>query len=322
MDRSVAIRVDGNGQIGLGHVYRGLSLAFYLKDSFDITFFMRESSLTTPIEGAGFSVSKIPSLSVEEELDWILNQLHGNAIVVLDGYEFDAQYQSAIHSAGYRTVLVDDLVREDYNVDVIINPSPGTDYNLQSDIQVFEGLDYSFLRQEFLEVAKSNRTDKERNAVLLCMGGTDPDCLIPKFLDQLGIILPGELVHVIGGNQEENERWRESHPAASVKFHTSLSAREIIELGDQCRCCLVPTSTILIEMFAIKVPAIAGYFVDNQEKFYQYCQTNESVIAVGNLHEVETTDLETAFQKLQTFHSKKLVDGLQAQRILDIFNAL
>ena len=39
----IAIRADGNSQIGLGHIHRTLALANYLKDYFSITFYLYQA---------------------------------------------------------------------------------------------------------------------------------------------------------------------------------------------------------------------------------------------------------------------------------------
>ena len=88
----IIFRVDGNSEIGLGHVIRCFSLAKMLHDYFKITFFCKELPLS--VENL-LTENNIQNFKIEKE-EQFLHQLNANEIVVLDGYQFDTNYQKEI----------------------------------------------------------------------------------------------------------------------------------------------------------------------------------------------------------------------------------
>ena len=121
MKQKVYIRTDGSPEIGLGHVVRCVSLAHMLKNDFTIHFFVLEipDSLKNEITQNGWDVTFI-----DRESDF-LNKLTGNEIVVIDGYQFDSEYQKEIKSKGCKLVCIDDFHDQHFYADLVINHAPG-----------------------------------------------------------------------------------------------------------------------------------------------------------------------------------------------------
>jgi UDP-2,4-diacetamido-2,4,6-trideoxy-beta-L-altropyranose hydrolase len=115
------IRTDGGSDIGLGHVVRCMSLAHMLKNDFSIHFFSLEipKSFRNEITQNEWKVTVI-----EKETDF-LNELTGEEIVVLDGYQFDSDYQKEIKSRGSKLVCIDDFHDQHFYADLVINHAPG-----------------------------------------------------------------------------------------------------------------------------------------------------------------------------------------------------
>ena len=68
----ILFRVDGNSDIGLGHIYRTLALAEILKDRFDIEFVTKSNSTISPINDSRFNYIFIPEeISFDKEPYWI-----------------------------------------------------------------------------------------------------------------------------------------------------------------------------------------------------------------------------------------------------------
>ena len=88
----VLFRVDGNSNIGMGHLIRCISLALMLRDDFEITFFCIEvpESVEKEIVNSGFKCFKI--IDDNLFLDFI-NETH---IIVLDHYGLGTDYQRKI----------------------------------------------------------------------------------------------------------------------------------------------------------------------------------------------------------------------------------
>ncbi len=73
--KKIIIRVDGNSQIGLGHIYRGIALAEMVKDNFDILFGTRKSSTFSPINDARFKF--LPeNINLKKESFLVITELY------------------------------------------------------------------------------------------------------------------------------------------------------------------------------------------------------------------------------------------------------
>ena len=149
MRKGIYIRCDGSPEIGLGHVVRCMSLAHMLTVDFPIHFYVLEipDSLKNEIIQNGWDVTVL-----ERESDF-LNELTGNEIVVLDGYQFDSDYQRKIKRKGCKLICISDFHDQHFYADLVINHAPGVtknNYDGELYTKYLLGPKYALLRPEFL----------------------------------------------------------------------------------------------------------------------------------------------------------------------------
>ncbi|MCX8491443.1 MAG: UDP-2,4-diacetamido-2,4,6-trideoxy-beta-L-altropyranose hydrolase, partial [Cyclobacteriaceae bacterium] len=120
----ILFRADGNRSIGLGHVSRCLALAELLYDDFEIAFAIREpdDQILSDIEKVSH---KVIQLLVQANVSDLKNELTpyltGFEIVVLDGYAFNTEYESAIKKKAAALISIDDIPNHHFVTDGIIN---------------------------------------------------------------------------------------------------------------------------------------------------------------------------------------------------------
>ena len=149
MINKIYIRVDGNSDIGLGHVTRCIALAHMLKVDYEIRFYSKfiPDSICNELFSNGIELKKI-----NDEASF-LNAIESRQIVVLDGYKFDTEYQRQIKSRGAKLICIDDLHDKKFYADLIINHAPGVkpeNYSAQYYTQFCLGPEYALLRPVFL----------------------------------------------------------------------------------------------------------------------------------------------------------------------------
>ena len=73
-------------------------------------------------------------------------------MVVIDGYQFDTEYQQKVKKSGASLVCLDDLHNQHFVADIIINHAPGVDpgkYSAEPYTQYLLGPSYALLRPAF-----------------------------------------------------------------------------------------------------------------------------------------------------------------------------
>ena len=272
MKRKVYIRVDGNSEVGFGHVYRGLAIAQNLDSHFKVEFISKNSiqNIVSP-----FINHLLNSTSEVEQIEKIALE---NSILVIDGYQFTSDYQKKIKATGYRLVYVDDLRSEYMYADLVINHTPGivaTDYKHEPYTQFALGVEYAMLRPEFIEKAQESpkKYDNVKN-VFITFGGADHLNLARIMTQQCLETNRFEKVFVLSKNDlPEDPR---------VIRLSSLSANELIQTLENVQLAIVPSSNIFYEICCLAVPCITGYFVENQKSIYNYSEQCSLAYLVGD----------------------------------------
>src|SRR5271165_1478924 len=181
------LRVDANVSMGTGHLMRCLSLAQAAHEqNIKPIFLIREAPtvLLTRLENEGFPYCLLrgsPELAneVEEVMQNATHEKSGNWIV-LDGYHFNAAYQSAYRNEGFSVMAIDDYGHAGfYEADLVLNPNlyASMDFypNCAEHTEFLLGSSYTLLRKEFWPWRKFKRRILPlAQNLLITMGGSDP----------------------------------------------------------------------------------------------------------------------------------------------------
>ncbi len=174
--KNIIIRVEGYSEIGLGHIYRGLLLAYNFIDH-NIKFVISSKS---DLGIKKLKESNLPYTIIEndEELFNLVKEFNCD-ILVNDILDTKKEYILKCKSLGIRVVNFEDLGEGAEFADAVVNDL----YEKKNEFKNhFWGSEYYCIRDEFLlsdyiEV-KDNVTD-----VLVLFGGTDPLNLTERVLD-------------------------------------------------------------------------------------------------------------------------------------------
>jgi len=325
MKPHIIIRADGNSQIGLGHLIRCFALAQMLRNDFEITFYCKEipDTILANLKDNGLGCCKI------KEEDEFLSQLNVNKIVVLDGYQFNTNYQKQIKTYGTKLVCIDDMHDKEFVADLIINHAPGItfeDYKVQPYTRFALGLEYSLLRPEFLKQAIKERRIEKIDSILICFGGSDPSDLTGTILNCLQHKSDiHKIIVVVGASYSQTEKLKHSISDHShIEIKSNLDADALAEIMSNTDLAIVPSSTIALESFISKMILITGVTVENQQNIYKGLLKEDSVIGIGDFSLLTCADLlksiNHATQKFNdyTIHTKLNMNDA----VLDVFKSI
>jgi len=154
-------------------------------------------------------------------------RLETAGVMVLDGYRFNAYYQSEIKRCCRLLVMDDEGQLERYSADVVVNQNVHAGEGLYAgrvtpQTRLLLGPQYAMLRNEFAAYRDWTREVTEVGSrVLLTMGGSDPSDFAPRILPWLARMRGNELWArvVVGGGagkgvlEVEQARSRDAAPA-------------------------------------------------------------------------------------------------------------
>lgn len=185
LDRTpVLVRVDSTKAIGCGHVMRCIALAQGLRRAGHLVHFVGRidsESLKARLDCEGIPFTSIESMHPSpDDLEKTIHILQSEkkpkgGWVVLDGYHFNFEYQSALRSLGYRVLLLDDNAHQPkYNVDILLNQNVTAgsfEYRTNDDAMRLFGPQYVLLREEFLGLKSARREIGKIKSLLVSIGG-------------------------------------------------------------------------------------------------------------------------------------------------------
>jgi UDP-2,4-diacetamido-2,4,6-trideoxy-beta-L-altropyranose hydrolase len=276
----IIFRAEGNSQIGLGHVMRLLALAEMLQPEFEIQFAIQAPSpALQEIFNNNIKIINLPSeLNVNQEATWLTeNIFQPQDVLVLDGYQFDTNYQELVKPFVARLICLDDIHAFPFVADVVVNPAGGVEtkaYQLAAGTQLLVGSDYALLRTPFLAAAKTEREVKKVQRLFINLGGADPENNtllvlqeINKFSGslQLEVVLGSAYLHHAALDAYINQ-----NPEIKINLHQNLTAVDICNLMQRCEAAVCSPSTVAYEWCCISGLLFIYRTADNQKKLENF----------------------------------------------------
>jgi len=298
-------RADGNATIGLGHIVRSLALADVVRPIGECWFAVQAPSaaIRQLLKASQVQLLELPATTdlAFEATNLASQHIQATDIVVLDGYCFDAAYRQQLRTTGCRLAVIDDMRIGYFDVDLIINHSPGVTqrmYQTAPSTHFCLGPGFSLLRMPFLVHAQLPELTPSISSVLLCFGGADPLGLTPLCLSALLDLPSVRQVGVIKGSAFQHgaalEQALTAHLDKTIVTYQSLDASEMVTLFKQYEGIICPASTILIESLFLGKACVTGSYVENQRALADYVHGHQQAYSVGDFTELSATTLHQA----------------------------
>ncbi len=324
------IRADANAKVGYGHVMRCLALAQAWKArGGDAMFFGRiDDVVGKRILQEGFGLRTDTGRVNAESLA----KAHGFDWVVVDGYEFDAEYQQTLRRAGIHTVFVDDNARaKSYCADFVLNQNPYAKESMYPDrspnTRLLLGTDYALIRSEFRSERIARPVPDIARNVLVTMGGADPSGYSLLVADALRLVnIEGLEVYGFVGKDNPNYDALIAHEAeTSGKIRmTGSTDRMALHMAWADVAITAGGGTCLESMF-MGLPSACFTLAENQMPKIVHLREIGAVVAMGSPDDWTVYAIARTLEnfltdiKLRTrlrYTGLNLVDGLGADRVV------
>jgi len=336
---TLLIRADANVVMGTGHVMRCLALAqAWQDDGGRVVFAMappassvRQRLLNESVKilemaqpaGTREDAARTAALAREHEAAW----------VVVDGYQFGADYQQALKSANLKILFLDDYGHADhYFADVVMNQNVSAEdcpyENRETYTRLLLGPKYCLLRREFNQWREWRREILPAgHRVLVTMGGSDPQNFTARAIDALNLIADDNLeaAVIVGGSNDHFESLETRAAKAGKKISVCRDVSNMAERMAWADVAVSAAGTTCWEMCLLGLPAILVDLAENQIPVAKALDQRGCAIYLGGPGEVSSQRLASQMESLMgsradrqalSVRCRELVDGRGAQRVV------
>jgi UDP-2,4-diacetamido-2,4,6-trideoxy-beta-L-altropyranose hydrolase len=336
---NILIRADASADIGTGHVMRCLALAQSWQDAGGAaTFLMAQStpSIQARLAAENCKIVSLPAIPGTKDDADLTNECAFRIEaewVVVDGYAFGAEYQEQIRNREPKLLCIDDAGKCDrYVADIVLNQNLTAAEDIYRDClastQLLLGPSFCLLRREFVSWREWKREISSTGCrVLVTLGGSTPTEAGVRVMEALSRAKVEGLhaVFVAGGSSPDVTAME----SCAAKFPEKISIRRdvsnmaelmahadiaISAAGSTCwELCLLGLPSILLDVAANQIPIA----IEMERRGCAIYAGHGNTISVNELaHAVENLLASPKIRESMSHHSRELVDGLGAERVV------
>jgi UDP-2,4-diacetamido-2,4,6-trideoxy-beta-L-altropyranose hydrolase len=339
------LRADADSAQGAGHVMRCLALAeSWHRQGGQVTLLssrlnlaLRQRAETLEIDLVEIPIPHPSTADLRSTFSALEKASCGSTElpwVVLDGYHFDTAYQSLLHSAGCRLMVIDDTAHlPRYDADIILNhglDAQRLTYNCAPDTLFLLGTRFALLRTEFQRCHCVVRSCPEvARKVIVTLGGSDAENVTLKIIEALEqISIPDlEIKIVVGPLNPHLAELHRKMPCLSSRFCLATSVTDIAPLMAWADLAVAAGGTTSWELAFMKVPALIFILAENQAAAARALDEFGAARCLGRPGDLNPEEIANAISYL--VHDKEtrqrmnkrdevLIDGRGVERVLEV----
>ena len=290
--KNIFIRTDSSYEIGMGHVFRCLTLAYYLKkDGFKVIFICRnlKGNLISHIK-KNFNVIVLKDrkskaylknyekwLTVKQEDDaydtvQALNFFSVHCLII-DSYALDKKWESKLNKYVRKILVIDDLANRKHQCDFLIDTNYYINYKnrynklINSKTYKFLGPKYSFIRNDFVKLKESQKkSSKDIKEICIFIGGNDSEKKIIFLLKQIDKNFLSHNFHLIIGPLTKNIKEIKKNIKKNSSIKIYLNKKDIAPILNMSEICIVTGGTIVTELLFLQKPTLVLIVAKKQKK--------------------------------------------------------
>jgi UDP-2,4-diacetamido-2,4,6-trideoxy-beta-L-altropyranose hydrolase len=311
----ICFRVDGANEIGMGHIFRCISLARELSSLGGIIFFVEKSKrVKDVIVSHGF-----PVVAPELFHDFAHNEKE-EVIVITDLIEKKTtkEWCDAIEMEdNVIHVGIHDLGLNQFDSDVIIDGAITNieSYSKKDWIKYYLGKEYMIINTDFEKHIGMNKDySKVLDKILLCFGGSDPSNITEGIVPRLSEHFKNIEFLVIAGPENESAR-KVKGKFRNVKILTGM--KDISGIIFDSDILVTSGGILLYEAACIGTPTIAICHDKEQSKTALQFHKAEVAINMGLYRKLNLRDLISRIEELSRDLKKRQKMGEKGKELID-----
>ncbi|TAK90627.1 MAG: UDP-2,4-diacetamido-2,4,6-trideoxy-beta-L-altropyranose hydrolase [Burkholderiaceae bacterium] len=335
---NIFIRVDASVSTGTGHLMRCLTLADEMKSSgCAITFVCRDlpGNLFALLEQKGYAIGRLPGQAGHDvPLDWRADAAATTAFikaggqradwVIVDHYELDGRWESALRACTGRIMVIDDLADRTHDCDLLLDQNyyPNLESRYEGLVPLgcrkLLGPEYVLLRPEFNQQRERLRKrDGQVRRILIFFGGSDPENLTMTALDAIQRLQRSDIavdVVVGGSNPYRNEIEQRCRLVPNANYHCQvLNMAELIAEADLA---IGAGGAAMWERCILGLPTLTVLFAANQEKTTISVASQGAINYLGWTHQLNAQEYVEAMRTMIASPDKLKAIGDNAMSLM------
>ena len=302
--QTIVFRVDGNAEIGLGHVYRTITLANRLVFNHNIIFLMNATK-RLGIEKVKEYGYRIATFEDDEGQFKKLGDIHPD-VVINDVLDTTKEYILKLINEGYYVVNFEDLGEGSEFANIVINALYENSYPSENH---YYGYKYVCLRDEFYIFSKKEIQQKVKR-ILITFGGTDPNNLTLRTLKAIETLNSRDVfVKVVLGLGYAPRKELDYYIANLKRDGFKIDIEENIKLmaKEMYNSDIVITSNgrTIYEVASIGTPCIS-ISQNEREARHLFVHNSKGTMYLGMAYEVSEEGITSAIRGLiENYESRK-----------------
>ena len=293
--KKIYFRTNGEETLGMGHIYRCLSLADNLMGH-EITFFT-DYEKQLGVERLLTSNYSVITIQTEKDFFDFIKQYPPD-IVINDILNTDKHYMEQLRHLVPRIINFEDKGEGTQYADVVINALYENKNIQSSNKNFYNGIQYFFIRNEFLEETPNQFHEEVKNIIFL-FGGSDPSNLTQKCYDICYSTLyskyPNIEFHFITGFGYPYKNRLQSDAKKHIFIHNDV--KRVSAYLAKADLAVTSQGRTIYELACMGVPAIV-LAQNKRETTHIFASMQNGFINLGVGTQIETNMLENTIEWL------------------------
>lgn len=306
--KMIVFRTEGSKEVGLGHIYRTVTLANKLSLNHKI-FFVMEKNKKLGIRKVEEYNYPIINFQNEKEFEKILYALKPD-IVINDILDTDKEYVEMLKKAGIFVVNFEDLGTGTESADMVINALYD---NEQEKPNHLNGYKYECLRDEFYIYEPKKTAEKVEN-ILITFGGTDPNNLSLRTLKTLrkDAFKDVRIEIVLGlgySDKTDIEKLTEEMHTQGFKITIHQNIKMMSKFIHNADLVITANGRTIYEVVSMGVPCIS-IAQNERESRHLFFKISDKIIYLGLGTEISEKDIsENIISLCNDYKRRKLISS-------------
>lgn len=314
--KSILIRVEGYSEIGLGHIYRGLSLAYNLIDH-EVRFVISKKS--------GLGIEKIKAsnfifsiIEDDREIGALIEQYKVD-ILINDILNTTKDYIAYLKDFDVKIINFEDLGEGADSADIVIN-------DLYAPQKVGDhycwGSDYYVIRDEFL-LSNPSQFNSSVKEILIIFGGVDPSNLTEKLFQSIKRINNAydiKFTFIVGLGYLFYDELKEKADELSLNIEVIRDVKIMTEYMKKADIAVSSQGRTMLELAAMAVPTVL-LAQNDRELTHEFGYMHNGFINLGLGRDLTEDTIAETINWL--IHASQIREQMHEQMLqLDVKNGL